>query len=218
VQGNVIGSHGKSHLPLFEIDPQSAAHEVSESKKLIEQRLGRACEHFASPWGHVNGAVMGLVRNCGYKTLSSTIPGPNKVPYDLFRLRRLDSSAYASSSRFNQAILTHVDAHSRLEVALLKVRENWKENRSQMESLSRFDLVVCLDERAHELCAELGLPCLRYGPERVRSHRRLHELLLKAQPEMARDREIAFTQLTFQETHPAWTYLSSFLRGTSRIR
>jgi len=217
-KGNVVGSHGKSHLPFFDIDAASAAREVSESKRLIEHRLEVPCEHFASPWGQINRTVMSLVRDCAYKTLSSTVPGPNKVPYDLFRLRRLDSSCYPRLKRFNKAILSHVDAHPRLEVALLKREGNWKKNRSQIEAIARFDLAFCLDERSYELCTEMGLPCLRHRPEPEPNFEALRELLLETHPEMARDREITFTALTLRETHPAWTYLLSFLPGTSRIR
>jgi peptidoglycan/xylan/chitin deacetylase (PgdA/CDA1 family) len=217
-EGNVIGSHGKSHLPFFDIDAQSAVREVSESKRIIEQRLGASCEHFAGPWGQINRAVMSLVRNYSYRTLSSTIPGVNKVPYNLFRLRRLDSSCYRSLRAFTTAILSHVDAHSRLEVALLKVQKNWKESIPQIEAIARFDLAVCLDERSHELCMEWGLPCLRHRPEPDGNSKPPRELLLKTHGEMARDRQVTFTPITLRKTHPAWTYLSSFLPGTSRIR
>jgi peptidoglycan/xylan/chitin deacetylase (PgdA/CDA1 family) len=217
-EGNVIGSHGKSHLPFFEIDAEATAREVSESRRLIEQRLGVSCQHFAAPWGQINRAVMTLVRDCGYETLSSTIPGPNKVPYNLFRLRRLDSSCYPSVPRFNKAILSHVDAHSRFDVALLELPENWATNISQIEAIARFDLAVCLDDRAYELCIDLGLPCLRQRPESVRNSQPLRDLLLNTHGEMARDREMTFTPLTLRESHSAWTYLLSFLPGTNRTR
>jgi peptidoglycan/xylan/chitin deacetylase (PgdA/CDA1 family) len=217
-EGNVIGSHGKSHLPFFEIDAGSAAREVSESKRLIEPRLGASCEHFAGPWGQIDSVVMSLVRDCGYKTLSSTVPGPNKVPYELYRLRRLDSSCYPSLASFTEAIRSHIEAHSRLDVVLLKLQGSRKKDTSRLEAIARFDLAICLDERSYELCTELGLPCLRYRPEPGWNSRLPRELLLKTHGEMARGREITFTPLTLRETHPAWTYLSSFLRGANRIR
>jgi peptidoglycan/xylan/chitin deacetylase (PgdA/CDA1 family) len=217
-EGNVVGSHGKSHLPFFDIDAEAAAREISESKRLIELRLAAACEHFAAPWGQINRAVMSLVRDSGYKTLSSTVPGPNKVPYDLFRLRRLDSSSYPSLQRFHEALRSNVDAHSRLDVALLEVKRSWKSDASRVDAIARFDLAICLDEGAYELCMELGLPCLRHQPETLRDSKPPRELLLKNPAGMARDRETTFTPLTVEETHPAWTYLLSFLPGTSRTR
>jgi peptidoglycan/xylan/chitin deacetylase (PgdA/CDA1 family) len=217
-EGNVIGSHGKGHLAFFEIDAETAVREVLESKRLIEQRLMTSCEHFAGPWGQINRVIMSLVRDCGYKTLSSTVLGPNKVPYNLFRLRRLDSSCYRSLKHFNKAILTHVDAHSRFDVALLKLKGNCKKNISQIEAVARFDFAFCLDESSYELCKEMGLPCLRHRLEPDPNFKTARELLVKKHGEMARDREIVFTPFTLRETHPAWTYLLSFLPETNRTR
>jgi peptidoglycan/xylan/chitin deacetylase (PgdA/CDA1 family) len=217
-EGNVVGSHGRSHLPFFDLDPEAAAREVSESKRLIEHRLGIPCEHFAAPWGQINRALMSLVRDSGYKTLCSTVRGPNKFPYDLFRLRRLDSSSYPSLRGFHRAIPGDVDAHSRFDVALLRLKGSWKRNASQIEAIARFDLAICLDEGSYELCMELGLPCLRHPPEAVLDSKPPRELLLKTHGGMARGRETTFTPLTVGETRPAWTYLLSFLPGTSRTR
>jgi len=219
VEGNIIGSHGKGHLAFFEIDAESAAREVSESKRLIEQRLMTSCEHFAGPWGQINRVVMSLVQDCGYKTLSSTVPGPNKIPYNLFRLRRLDSACYRSLRQFNKAILRHVGAHSRFDVVLLKLKGNCKNNVSQIvEAVARFDFAFCLDESSYELCNEMGLPCLRHRFEPDPNFKTARELLVKTHGELVKDREITFTPLTLRETRPAWTYLLSFLPGTSRIR
>lgn len=217
-EGNVIGSHGKNHLAFFEIDAETAAREVSESKRIIEQRLMTACEHFAGPWGQIDRVVMSLVQDRGYKTLSSTVSGPNKMPYNLFRLRRLDSACYRSLRQFNKAILRYVDAHSRFDVVSLKVQENCKKNDSQTEAVARFDFVLCLDESSYQLCEEMGLPCVRHQLAGKPDVECVRELLMKTHGEIVRDREITLTMLTLRETHSAWTYLSSFLPGTSRIR
>jgi peptidoglycan/xylan/chitin deacetylase (PgdA/CDA1 family) len=201
-EGHVIGSHGKSHLPFFEIDTESAAREVSESKRLIEQRLAIPCEHFASPWGQVDKRIMTVVREGGYKTLATTVTAPNKIPYDVFRLRRLDASRYRSRRRFHKAIRASIDAHARFDVAVLALAPHWTPSIAQTEALARFDLVDCLDERAYELCLELGLPCRRPGSD----------------PLPSTHREITFTRLTLREAHLTWTYLSSFLPGTRSAR
>jgi peptidoglycan/xylan/chitin deacetylase (PgdA/CDA1 family) len=219
-EGHLIGSHGKGHLPFFEMASGPVAREISDSKRLIEQRLGTVCEHFASPWGQINRVVMNLVRDAGYKTLSSTVPGPNKIPYDLFRLRRLDSSHYPSLRRFRRGIGRHVDAHSRFDVALLTVEGAWKQYVAQVDAIAGFDLVLCLDDGAYALCMYLGLPCSKPSSRAQWSAEQARELLLSAHGEMARERTITFTPLTLtrRETHPAWTYLSSFLRATNRTR
>jgi peptidoglycan/xylan/chitin deacetylase (PgdA/CDA1 family) len=194
-EGNIIGSHGKSHLPLFDIEAGAAHREVSESKILIERRLGVACDHFASPWGQIDGSVMRLVRECGYGTLSSTAPGPNKVPYERYRLRRLDSACYASLAAFKDAIRRHTDAHARLDVVLLTLPGRRPDRVSCVEAIARFDLAICLDDPSHELCLELGLRCLRHRPAAGDGVGSLRERLLATHGDLARDRELSFAPL-----------------------
>jgi peptidoglycan/xylan/chitin deacetylase (PgdA/CDA1 family) len=194
--GNVIGSHGQSHLRFFDIDAESASREVSESKSLIEARLGASCDHFAAPWGQIDRSVMSLVRHAGYRTLSSTVPGPNKLPYELYRLRRLESSSYPSLASFNDAIRCHAEAHARLDVVLLKLPGRRPDRVSGLKTIGRFDLAVCLDDASYKLCLELGLRCLRHRPTVGDQIRTVHELLLTAHGPLARDRQITFTPLT----------------------
>lgn len=215
---NVIGSHGMSHLPFFEIDVESAAREVIDSKRVIEQKLGTPCEHFACPWGQIDRTVAKLVRDSGYKTLSSTVAGPNKIPYDLFRLRRIDSSLYRSPRSFEKAILEYVGAHSRFDVALCKLEGDAGERMDPTEPVARFDLAVCLDDRSYELCVEFGLSCLRHDPGRDGNREPPREWLLKTHGDRIRDRGVTFTPVTLGETRSAWTFLSSFLLATNRIR
>ena len=215
---NVIGSHGMSHRPFFEVDATSAAREISESKRVIEQRIGIPCDHFASPWGQIDRTVTRLVRDGGYRTLSSTVPGPNKIPYDLFRLRRIDSSRLRSRRRFKNAILGHVEAHSRFDVALFELDGAQDKQTGRADALNRFDLTVCLDDSAYELCVESGLPCLRHEPGPNGSREPPRELLLETHGERIGDRVITYTPVTPERPRPGWTFLSSFLPATSRTR
>lgn len=197
-EGNVIGSHGQSHLRLVDIDAGSASREVSESKSLIERRLGASCDHFAAPWGQIDRSVMDLVRHAGYRTLSSTVRGPNKFPYQLYRLRRLDSSSYPSLASFIEGIRCHTEAHARLDVVLLKLPGRRPDRVSCLKTIGRFDLAVCLDDASYELCLELGLRCLRHRPPAGDHVGPLRELLLTAYGDLARDRQLIFTPLTLR--------------------
>ena len=195
-EGHIIGSHGHSHLRFFDIDAGSASREVSESKRLIERRLGASCDHFAAPWGQIDRSVMSLARQAGYRTLSSTVPGPNKVPYELYRLRRLDSSSCPSLASFNEAIRCHTEAHARLDVVLLKLPGKRPDRIACLKAIGRFDLAVCLDDASHGLCLELGLRCLRHRPAAGDPDGPLRELLLTAYGDLARDRQLICTPLT----------------------
>jgi peptidoglycan/xylan/chitin deacetylase (PgdA/CDA1 family) len=46
-----VGSHTHGHVDLSRASEQQADDEMRRSKHLIEDRLGRACDHFAYPWG-----------------------------------------------------------------------------------------------------------------------------------------------------------------------
>lgn len=49
--GFEIGAHSITHRPLTEIPPAEAEREIAESKKTIEDRLGRPVKTFAYPFG-----------------------------------------------------------------------------------------------------------------------------------------------------------------------
>ena len=49
--GMTIGSHTVSHSLLIDLTEQQVAQELEESKKVIEQQLGKPCDHFCAPRG-----------------------------------------------------------------------------------------------------------------------------------------------------------------------
>lgn len=206
-RGNVIGSHGRSHLPFFDIDSETALREVADSKQLIERRLSAPCEHFASPFGHVNRAVMDLARDCGYRTLSTAIPGPNKAPYDLFRLRRLDSSNLSSLKAFKTEVQRCVDEQSRFNVALVKLPENVTAGVSEANAAARFDLVACLDSRSLDLCMQFGLPGIRLELPPGLNRTPARQRLMETHAEVVGNRRVVFTPLTFGGGCHAWASL-----------
>jgi len=214
--GHLIGSHGKRHRAFFYMDRQSAVEEVTESKRLIEQRLGVSCEHFASPWGQIDRAVMNLVQASGYTSLASTVRGANKAPYNRFRLRRLDGADFDEIPRFSSAIRGYVDAHSRFEIGMLRVRGSVDRSWPEIEDIARVDVVVCLDEASYELCLEAGIPCLRPPVRPAPSVERLGDWLLNDHRELVQDRTMTFTPLSLRGPGWPWKYLWSFRPGMSR--
>lgn len=90
--GFEIGSHGMSHRSLTGIPVREAAFEIIESKRVIEDRLGRACSHFAFPFGSpldYNQTLIDRVRDAGYMTCLLNVRGRNSLRKDIFRFRRL---------------------------------------------------------------------------------------------------------------------------------
>jgi peptidoglycan/xylan/chitin deacetylase (PgdA/CDA1 family) len=89
--GISFGSHTVSHPILSKMSAVKAREEISESKRILEERLGAAVEAFAYP----NGArddfteeIKGMVKEAGYTCAVTTIFGVNEIGHDVFALHR----------------------------------------------------------------------------------------------------------------------------------
>jgi peptidoglycan/xylan/chitin deacetylase (PgdA/CDA1 family) len=65
-RGVQIGSHGVSHAHLPSLGDDELRREVTESKREIEDRLGRRCTDFAYPYGEHDARVRAAVRDARY--------------------------------------------------------------------------------------------------------------------------------------------------------
>jgi len=86
--GQEIGSHTQTHPRLAQLPAQQAREEIFASKKSLEDRFGRAIDHFCYPYGDWNETVRDLVQAAGYKTACTTIPGINVLGTSPFELKR----------------------------------------------------------------------------------------------------------------------------------
>lgn len=76
--GHTIGSHGASHVRLPPLTAGRLTSEIAGSKSRIRTVAGVDTRHFAAPYGHISDAVVDAVRDAGYQTISTTIPGVNE--------------------------------------------------------------------------------------------------------------------------------------------
>lgn len=88
--GFTVGSHTCTHARLTEIPPDQVAREVADSRKALEDAMGKPVRHFAYPYGLHNDAVRQAVADTGYDTACSTVSGFNRRGEDGYRLRRID--------------------------------------------------------------------------------------------------------------------------------
>jgi len=88
--GFTIGSHTLSHARLTELPPGQVGAELVQSRKALEDALGKPVRHFAYPYGLQNDTVRGAVVEAGYETACATVSGFNRRGEDPFRLRRID--------------------------------------------------------------------------------------------------------------------------------
>jgi O-antigen biosynthesis protein len=81
-------SHSCSHPFLTEVPPERAAREVADSKRRLEDELGREVAAFAYPHGRFDLSVEASVREAGYRGAVTDIRGLNRRGTDPYRIRR----------------------------------------------------------------------------------------------------------------------------------
>jgi peptidoglycan/xylan/chitin deacetylase (PgdA/CDA1 family) len=86
--GQEIGSHTRTHPRLTQLSADRAREEIVASKKSLEDRFGRAVDHFCYPYGDWNEAIRDLVQEAGYRTACTTNPGVNLPGTSPFELKR----------------------------------------------------------------------------------------------------------------------------------
>jgi peptidoglycan/xylan/chitin deacetylase (PgdA/CDA1 family) len=86
-----FASHTSTHPVMSRLRPEQVKLELSESKELLQKRLGREVLHFAYPFGKT--ADCGeppnqIFRDCGYRSAATTVIGANSPGVNPFYLRR----------------------------------------------------------------------------------------------------------------------------------
>jgi peptidoglycan/xylan/chitin deacetylase (PgdA/CDA1 family) len=73
--GIEIGAHSVSHADLTRLSPADLAHEIHDSKVMLEALLGHQVRDFCYPYGRTNDAVTRAVQDAGFETATTTQPG-----------------------------------------------------------------------------------------------------------------------------------------------
>lgn len=94
----IIGSHTMGPEPLVNIkSDEEIKRQIFESKRILEERLGRKVNAFSYPEGGFNPKIRQLVIDAGYKAAVATNPGINYPNDDIFALKRLRISENAGN-------------------------------------------------------------------------------------------------------------------------
>ncbi len=123
--GFEIGSHTVEHPILTQIGPDRLARELADSKRAIEQKLGRPCPYFAYPNGgpdDISATVVAAVGEAGYSFAFSVNGQLNFKETDPLMLDRVYIPAGASASGFYSRIS---GVHGRI-AHYLKLRTAWQ--------------------------------------------------------------------------------------------
>ena len=100
-RGHTIGAHSVTHRFLTAMSLAEAKDEIYNSKKLLEEKLGRPVQFFCYPAGRFSTAVENLVRQAGYKGAFTNAPGWAFSNRDVFALKRIRiSDNYNDPLRF----------------------------------------------------------------------------------------------------------------------
>ncbi len=87
--GIEFGSHSMTHPRLTECSPEAVCWELQESKRVLEERLGREVTTFCYPYGAVNEEVKRLVAETGYRLGIASDSGSVFAHEDVMEIRRI---------------------------------------------------------------------------------------------------------------------------------
>lgn len=91
--GMVIGSHTLTHLNLPNADPEDAVLEITASKKVLEEKLGRSIRHFSypnsGPYEYFNERIREYVVEAQYDSSCTSNNGFVDYNSDYFALERV---------------------------------------------------------------------------------------------------------------------------------
>ena len=94
--GISFGSHTKSHSILTLMDVEIVSHELTDSKRIIEEKIGESIHFFAYPNGNYNELISIIVKNSNYKAAFTCDPAINYGFQTPFKLKRLNMSESSS--------------------------------------------------------------------------------------------------------------------------
>lgn len=116
-RGIEFGAHTRSHKDLTKCPPGEMMREISESKKEIENRLGREAATFAYPFGSINAPVREAAA-ANFKAACSTNLGKVRAGSDLFALERLDTYYLSNPKVFEKLEKKSFDRYMQLRQIL----------------------------------------------------------------------------------------------------
>lgn len=128
--GFEIGSHGVTHRFLSDLADVDAAAELSDSKKRLEDIIGRPVVHFSCPGGRWDRRIALAAADVGYVTVATSCPGPNSPHSDRFKLARNAILRHTSLRSFEQVCKGRRTAANQIGSAALSLAKTVLGNRA----------------------------------------------------------------------------------------
>jgi len=99
--GMSIQSHTVTHRPLAHMGGERVLFELSESKRVIEERLGQEVRHLSLPHGSGNGSTWSIAKEVGYKSICTSDIGVHSLESNGAWLRRINIGDGISEKKFH---------------------------------------------------------------------------------------------------------------------
>lgn len=114
-RGFEIGCHSMTHPYLSDLEAKKLHHEIADSKKELEQIIGRPVQHFSCPGGRWNNRVVEVARDSGYRSLATSRMARNSSRTDPFALGRVVVMRGTDEAAFQQLCQGHGLLRMRLQ-------------------------------------------------------------------------------------------------------
>lgn len=103
--GLAVGAHSHTHPHLTRLGAEEAMAELSESRRVLEEGLGRPAEDFAFPYGDEDRSTTELVARAGFRSACTSRGGINAAGEPLLALRRVEVRGHEPLWRFALIVL-----------------------------------------------------------------------------------------------------------------
>jgi peptidoglycan/xylan/chitin deacetylase (PgdA/CDA1 family) len=102
-QGMTIGVHGTTHRILSACSREEIIYEWSACKDFLESLIGRTIEYASLPGGDLSDEIITCAKECGLKSIATSIPGIQCADADPFRIKRIpvrETTSLANIQRY----------------------------------------------------------------------------------------------------------------------
>ena len=98
--GMTIGSHGITHKIMLGLNQKELDYEITESKNILEKRLGFKIDYFSIPRGFYNKNIIDLIKGAGYKAIFTS----SLKDHDDFKIGRIAIKGSWDLQHFTKAL------------------------------------------------------------------------------------------------------------------
>lgn len=110
-----IEPHSVSHPKLTKLQKVDAEKEVQDSKRYLEELLGKTCEFFAYPSGNYNEESVSILRKLHFRAGLTVVEGTMDLSADHFRLCRNSIDRTTSPAQFVGKISRAIDLYCKMK-------------------------------------------------------------------------------------------------------